>query len=235
MHHQAWDALVYRNPDTFKLEPLLATEWKMPDATTIDFTLRPGVKFHDGSPFTADDVVYTRQSRRRPDEQGVDALELHLDRQGGKDRRPLGARQAQAPEPGGARIFRAGASDLSQSLSREGRRRRLCEGAGRRRSLQGHQVRRRRSGGVRALRGLLGRQPEGKARDQEDERALRAGRRDRDDRIARRPRRLDLEHESGPAREREQDSEPPGRAQGVDAHRLSGSSMRRAAPAPTIR
>src|SRR5438067_2238434 len=59
MQHQAWDALVYRNPDTFKLEPLLATEWKLPDPTTIEFTLRPGVKFHDGSPFTADDVVYT--------------------------------------------------------------------------------------------------------------------------------------------------------------------------------
>ena len=59
MHHQGWDALVYRNPDTFKLEPLLATEWKLPDTTTIEFTLRPGVKFHDGSPFTADDVVYT--------------------------------------------------------------------------------------------------------------------------------------------------------------------------------
>src|SRR4026207_1847939 len=59
MHHQAWDALVYRNPDTFKLEPLLATGWKTPDPTTIEFTLRPGVKFHDGSPFTADDVVYT--------------------------------------------------------------------------------------------------------------------------------------------------------------------------------
>src|ERR1700752_1496432 len=59
MHHQAWDALVYRNPDTFKLEPLLATEWKTPDATTIEFTLRPNVKFHDGSAFTADDVVYT--------------------------------------------------------------------------------------------------------------------------------------------------------------------------------
>ena len=26
MHHQGWDALVYRNPDTFKLEPLLATD-----------------------------------------------------------------------------------------------------------------------------------------------------------------------------------------------------------------
>ena len=59
MHHQGWDALVYRNPDTFKLEPLLATEWKFPDTTTIEFTLRPGVKFHDGSPFSADDVVYT--------------------------------------------------------------------------------------------------------------------------------------------------------------------------------
>ena len=59
MHHQAWDGLVYRNPETFKNEPLLATEWKMPDTTTIEFTLRPGVKFHDGSLFSADDVVYT--------------------------------------------------------------------------------------------------------------------------------------------------------------------------------
>src|SRR5215470_685093 len=59
MHHQGWDTLVYRNPDTFKIEPLLATEWKFVDPTTIDFTLRPGVKFHDGSTLSADDVVYT--------------------------------------------------------------------------------------------------------------------------------------------------------------------------------
>lgn len=59
MSHQGWDTLVYRNPETFKIEPLLATEWKLPDATTIEFTLRPGVKFHDGSVLTADDVVYT--------------------------------------------------------------------------------------------------------------------------------------------------------------------------------
>ncbi|UFZ06362.1 ABC transporter substrate-binding protein [Bradyrhizobium ontarionense] len=59
MHHQGWDTLVYRDPITFKIEPLLATEWKRPDPTTIEFALRPGVKFHDGSPFTADDVVYT--------------------------------------------------------------------------------------------------------------------------------------------------------------------------------
>jgi peptide/nickel transport system substrate-binding protein len=59
MHHQAWDTLVYRNPDTFKIEPLLATEWKLPNPTTIEFTLRPNVKFHDGTTLTADDVVYT--------------------------------------------------------------------------------------------------------------------------------------------------------------------------------
>jgi peptide/nickel transport system substrate-binding protein len=59
MHHQAWDTLVYRNPDTFKIEPLLATEWKTPNPTTIEFTLRPNVKFHDGTTLTADDVVYT--------------------------------------------------------------------------------------------------------------------------------------------------------------------------------
>ncbi len=57
--HEAWDTLVYRDPDTFQIKPLLATSWKQPDDTTYEFTLRQGVKFHDGSPFTADDVVYT--------------------------------------------------------------------------------------------------------------------------------------------------------------------------------
>ncbi len=57
--HQAWDTLVYRDPDTFQIKPLLATSWKQTDDTTLDFELRPGVSFHDGSAFTADDVVYT--------------------------------------------------------------------------------------------------------------------------------------------------------------------------------
>src|SRR5690242_5723211 len=63
MHHQAWDTLVYRNPDTFKIEPLLATSWKTPNPTAIEFTLRPNVKFHDGTTLTADDVVYTQIGR----------------------------------------------------------------------------------------------------------------------------------------------------------------------------
>ncbi len=57
--HHAWDTLIYRDPETFQLKPLLATSWRYVDDTTIEFDLRQGVKFHDGSAFTADDVVYT--------------------------------------------------------------------------------------------------------------------------------------------------------------------------------
>jgi peptide/nickel transport system substrate-binding protein len=56
---QAFDCLVYRDPSTNEIRPALATSWKLVDPTTIDFTLREGVTFHNGDPFTADDVVYT--------------------------------------------------------------------------------------------------------------------------------------------------------------------------------
>ncbi len=55
----AWDGLVYRDPDTLQIKPALAESWTQVDDTTIEFTLRAGVKFHDGSAFGADDVVYT--------------------------------------------------------------------------------------------------------------------------------------------------------------------------------
>ncbi len=57
--HHTWDTLIYRDPETFQLRPQLAASWKYVDDTTIEFELRPGVTFHDGSKFTADDVVYT--------------------------------------------------------------------------------------------------------------------------------------------------------------------------------
>ncbi len=57
----AWDGLVYRDPDTFQIKPLLASSWKQVDDTTIDFEMRKGATFQNGDPVSADDVVYTIQ------------------------------------------------------------------------------------------------------------------------------------------------------------------------------
>jgi peptide/nickel transport system substrate-binding protein len=48
-----------RNVAGFELVPVLATEWSSEDGVTWEFKLREGVTFHNGEPFTADDVVYT--------------------------------------------------------------------------------------------------------------------------------------------------------------------------------
>ena len=53
-----YEALVGRGKD-MKLVPALATQWKQTAPTTWRFELRRGVKFHDGTPFTADDVVFS--------------------------------------------------------------------------------------------------------------------------------------------------------------------------------
>ncbi len=55
---QIYEGLVNRDK-AFKLEPSLATSWQMIDPTTWRFKLRPGVKFHDGAPFSADDAVFS--------------------------------------------------------------------------------------------------------------------------------------------------------------------------------
>lgn len=55
-----FDALVMQD-ENLKPRPGLALSWKPVGDTVWEFKLRPGVKFHDGSDFTAEDVVFTFQ------------------------------------------------------------------------------------------------------------------------------------------------------------------------------
>ncbi len=59
VHAAIYDSLVYYNSNTFKPEGQLATSWREISPTQMRFTLRTGVKFSDGTAFTADDVVYS--------------------------------------------------------------------------------------------------------------------------------------------------------------------------------
>ena len=55
-----FDSLVTRRLDTLKIEPALADSYKVSsDGRTWTFTLRKGVKWSDGEPFNADDVIFT--------------------------------------------------------------------------------------------------------------------------------------------------------------------------------
>jgi peptide/nickel transport system substrate-binding protein len=55
-----YDTLVTRDRN-LRIVPGLASSWEQTSPTTWRFKLRPGIKFHDGTPFTADDVVFSFQ------------------------------------------------------------------------------------------------------------------------------------------------------------------------------
>src|SRR6186997_1415697 len=53
-----FEGLVARDRD-LKIIPALAESWEIPEPTRWRFHLRKGVKFQNGDPFTADDVVFS--------------------------------------------------------------------------------------------------------------------------------------------------------------------------------
>ncbi len=65
LNSQVYETLARRAPDQ-NIGPALATEWTQVTPLLWRVKLRPGVKFHDGTPFTADDVVFSMQRLRDP-------------------------------------------------------------------------------------------------------------------------------------------------------------------------
>jgi peptide/nickel transport system substrate-binding protein len=57
-HGNVYEGLVARDKD-LKIIPGLAESWETPEPTRWRFHLRHNVKFHNGDPFTADDVVFS--------------------------------------------------------------------------------------------------------------------------------------------------------------------------------
>jgi len=62
---QIYEALVTRGLD-MSIGPQLATEWKTTSPTTWVFTLREDVVFHDGTPMTSEDVVFSLLRAQQP-------------------------------------------------------------------------------------------------------------------------------------------------------------------------
>jgi peptide/nickel transport system substrate-binding protein len=65
MVSHAYEPLV-RFDKNYKVEPALATSWQSTSPTTVRFNLRKNVKFQDGTPFTADDVLFSFDRIRQP-------------------------------------------------------------------------------------------------------------------------------------------------------------------------
>jgi peptide/nickel transport system substrate-binding protein len=61
-----FEGLIRRGPN-LEIEPALAERWEVMEPTRWRFYLRKGVKFHDGTPFTANDVVFSAKRVRHPD------------------------------------------------------------------------------------------------------------------------------------------------------------------------
>src|SRR5689334_1189575 len=62
-HGHVYEGLTTRDKE-LKIVPALAESWETPEPTRWRFHLRKGVKFHNGDPFTADDVIFSAERVR---------------------------------------------------------------------------------------------------------------------------------------------------------------------------
>ena len=113
------------------LLPALAESWTQVNPTTWRFKLRPGVKFHDGTPFTADDVVFSFERARSDTSQ----LRVYANAAGHteEDRRPHRRVHDQRPQSDRARAHRHDQHHV-EGLVREEPRDEAAELHGRRRT-----------------------------------------------------------------------------------------------------
>jgi peptide/nickel transport system substrate-binding protein len=82
---QVFDPLFFADPWTLELLPRLAVGYDVSD-DLLDWTihLRPGVRWADGVPFTADDVLFTYDLMRRPDVVSYSSREYDYDVDGAR-------------------------------------------------------------------------------------------------------------------------------------------------------
>ena len=110
-------------PETFQIKPLLAESFKWVDETTLEFTLRKNVTFHNGDKLTADDVVYTINTILT-DKQVSTPSNYAYHRSRHQGRRHPRARRTEARVPRRARLHGDDALHHAEGVSREGRCRR---------------------------------------------------------------------------------------------------------------
>ncbi|MDC7231080.1 MAG: ABC transporter substrate-binding protein [Sphaerochaetaceae bacterium] len=67
MNSSIYEYLMEINAETGELDPVLATSWETDAGKVWTFKLREGVKFHNGSDFTAEDVKFTLERTQDPD------------------------------------------------------------------------------------------------------------------------------------------------------------------------
>ena len=73
--YQMFDQLTTVNEDSSGIAPSLAESWEVsPDGTIYTFTIKQGVTFHDGSPMTMDDVVFSLERVFDPEGSGYSFL-----------------------------------------------------------------------------------------------------------------------------------------------------------------